>query len=67
MLLSYAIADFHLFYDGPVDLRTQVHLTKSHCRVSDTQLTVKAYGSNVLFFGGGWGYNMSGNNQVNGR
>ena len=38
MLLSYTIVDFHLFYDGAVDIQ-----------VCDTQVTVKACGPLILF------------------
>ena len=40
MLLSYTIIDFHLFYDRAVDV--QIKFDKIQCRVSDTQVTVKA-------------------------
>ena len=40
MLLSYATVDFHLFSDGAL-------LTRSQCRSSDTQVTVKALGTLV--------------------
>ena len=43
MLLSYTIIDFHLFYDGAVDL------TRSQFTVSDTQVSVKAHGPLVFF------------------
>ena len=44
MLLSYTIIDFHLFYDGAVDIQIRAPLTRSQCKVSDTQVTVKACG-----------------------
>ena len=40
MLLSDTIVDFHLFYDGAVDIQ----IWASQCKVSDTQVTVKACG-----------------------
>ena len=49
MLLSYTIVDFHLFYDGAVDIQIWALLTSSQCEVSDTQVTVKARGPLVLF------------------
>ena len=42
MQLSAAIVDFDLFYDEPVDMQMWVSLTRSQCRVPDTQVTVKA-------------------------
>ena len=42
MLLSYTIVDFHLFYDGPVDIQIWAPLTRSQCKVSDTQVNIKA-------------------------
>ena len=42
MLLSDTIVDFHLFYDGAVDIQIWALLTRSQCKVSDTQVTVKA-------------------------
>ena len=47
MLLSDTIVDFHLFYDGAVDIQIWVLLTRSQCKVFDTQVTVKACGSLV--------------------
>ena len=44
MLLSDTIVDFHLFYDGAVDILIWALLTRSQCKVSDTQVTVKACG-----------------------
>ena len=49
MLLSDTIVDFHLFYDGVVDIQIWALLTRSECEVSDTQVTVKACGSLVYF------------------
>ena len=49
MLLSYTIIDFHLFYDGAVDIQIWASLTRSQCKVSETQVIVKAYGPLVLF------------------
>ena len=64
MLLSCAIVDFHLLYDGSVNMRIWALLTRSHGSVSDTQLTVKAYGFHMCFYGF---FSMSGYNQVNGK
>ena len=36
--------DFYLFYDGAVDIQICALLTRSQCKVSDTQVTVKACG-----------------------
>ena len=44
MLLSDTIIDFHLFYDGAVDIQIWALLTRSQCKVSDTPVTVKANG-----------------------
>ena len=44
VLLSDTIVDFHLFYDGAVDIQIRALLTRSQCEVSDTQVTVKAHG-----------------------
>ena len=44
MLLSYTIVEFHLFYDGAGDIQIWALLTRSQCKVSDTQLTVKHCG-----------------------
>ena len=33
---------FHLFYDGAVDIQIWAPLTRSQCKVSDNQVTVKA-------------------------
>ena len=48
MLLFDTIVDFQLFYDGVVDLQIWALLTRSQCKVSDTQVTVKACGPLVL-------------------
>ena len=44
MLLSYTIVDFYLLYDGAVDMQIWALLTRNQSKVSDTQVTVKAYG-----------------------
>ena len=44
ILLSYTIVDFHLFYDVAVDIQIWAALTRSQCKVSDTQVTVKVCG-----------------------
>ena len=51
MLLSYTIIDFHLFYDGAVDIQIWAPLTRSQCKFefSETQVTVKAYGPLVKY------------------
>ena len=49
MLLSYTIVDFHLFYDGAVDIQIWAPLTKNQCKVSGTQVTVKACGPLVYW------------------
>ena len=41
MLLSYNTVDYYLFDDGNVNMQ-RVLLTRSQCRISDTQVTVKA-------------------------
>ena len=43
MQVSSSIVDFHLFYDGLVVMQLRTLLTRSQCRVSDTQITVKAH------------------------
>ena len=59
MLLSYTMADFHLFYDGAVDIQILALLTRSQCKVSDTQVTVKACGPLVLSFCRNWWRRLS--------
>ena len=49
MLLSYTIVDFHLFYDGAVDIQIWAPPTRSQCQVCDTQVTVKACGPLVWY------------------
>ena len=49
MLLSDTIVDFHLFSDGVVDIQIGALLTRSQCKVSDTQVTVKACGPLVPY------------------
>ena len=48
MLLSYAAVDFYtcIFYDGTADIQIGAFLTQ--CRVSDTQVIVKALGPLVI-------------------
>ena len=48
MLLSYTIVDLHLLYDGAVEIQILAPLTRSQCKVSDTQVTVKACGPLVI-------------------
>ena len=38
-----AIVDFYLFYCGPVDMQILTLLTRSKCKVPNTQVTVKAH------------------------
>ena len=40
MLLSYTIVDFHLFYDGTVDIQIWAPLTRSQYKISNTQVNV---------------------------
>ena len=44
MLLSYTMVDYHLSYDVAVDIQISTLMTRSQCKVSDTQVTVKACG-----------------------
>ena len=45
MLLSYTIVDFDFNYNnGAVDMQICTLLTRIQCKVSDTQVTVKACG-----------------------
>ena len=44
MLFSDTIIDFHLFYDRAVDIQIWALLTRSQCKVSVTQVIVKARG-----------------------
>ena len=48
MLLSYAVVEFYLFYDGAVDMQIWASLTRRLCRVSDTQVIGKARGPLVF-------------------
>ena len=41
MLLSFTIVDFHLFYNRTVNMQICALLTRSQCKVSNTQVTVK--------------------------
>ena len=50
ILLSDTIVDFHLFSDGAVDIQIRALLTRSQCKVSDTQVTVKTHGPLVQGF-----------------
>ena len=50
MLLSYTIVDFYFYYNnGVVDMQICTLLTRIQCKVSDTQVTVKACGPLVLY------------------
>ena len=45
MLLSYTIVDFDFNYNnGAVNMQIRTLLTRIQCKVSDTQVTVKACG-----------------------
>ena len=44
MMLSYTIFIFSYHYNGAVDMQLCVLLTRIQCKVSDTQVTVKASG-----------------------
>ena len=48
MQLSSATVDFYLFYDGHLDMQIEVLLTRSQCRVSVTQVSVKAHGPLII-------------------
>ena len=50
MLLSCTMVDFHLFYDGVIDIQIWALLTRSQCKVSDNQVTIKARGPLVFLF-----------------
>ena len=47
MQLSFVIVDFHLFFDRYVDVKVWAILTRSRCRVFNTQVTVAC--KNLLF------------------
>ena len=52
MLLSYTIVDFYFHYNkGAVDMQICTLLTRIQCKVSDTQVTVKACGPLVFELG----------------
>ena len=42
MLLSSAIVDFHLLHDGHVQFEISAGLTRSRCRISGTEVSLKA-------------------------
>ena len=49
MLLSYTIVDFDFYYNnGAVNMQKCTLLTRIQCKVSDTQVTVKACGPLVF-------------------
>ena len=50
MLLFYATVDFYtcIFYDGTADIQIGAFLSRRQCRVSDTQVTIKALGPLVI-------------------
>ena len=54
MLLSYTMVDFHLFYDGAVDIQIWALLTRSRCNVCDTQVIVKVCRPFGVFFCEKW-------------
>ena len=47
MLLSYTIVDFY-YNNGAVNMQICTLLTRIHCKVSDTEVTVKACGPLVF-------------------
>ena len=47
---------FYSFYDGAVDMQIWVLLTRSQCKVSDSQVTVKACGHLIT-----WTLSLAGN------
>ena len=49
-VLTYTIVDFHLLYDETVELHIWALPTRSQCKVSDTQVTVKVSGPLVVFY-----------------
>ena len=48
MMLSSAVVDFYVFYEGAVDTQRWGLLTRSQCIVSNTHMTVKAFGPLVI-------------------
>ena len=51
MYVSWGIfVDIYLFYDVHVDVKILPLLTRSQCRVSDTQVTVSTNGCPVFIF-----------------
>ena len=44
MLLSCATDDLYLIYDGKADMQIWALLTRSQCRNSGAQVTVKVFG-----------------------
>ena len=48
MLLTYKIIEFHLVYDGAVDIQIRALLTRSRYKVSNIQVTRKASGPLVV-------------------
>ena len=48
VLLYYTIIDFHLFYNGAVDIQIWSPQTRSQCKVSETQVTVEDCSPSVL-------------------
>ena len=49
MLPSYHLFSFINYYNEAVDVLICALLTRNHCKVSDTQVTVKAYGTLGFF------------------
>ena len=49
MLLFYTIVDFTYYHNEAVDMQICALLTRNECKVSDTQVTVKACGPLVIF------------------
>ena len=51
MLLYYTIVAFDFYYNnGAVDMQICTLMTRIQCKVSDTQVTVKACGPLVYYF-----------------
>ena len=50
MLFSYTIVDFYFYYNKGAVMQICTLLTRIQCKVSDTQVTVKASGPLVCNF-----------------
>ena len=49
MQLSSVIVVFNSFYDGLVDMQIWAPVTRSQCKVSDIQVTIKAFGPLIYY------------------